>query len=451
MPVLVIRDTHLHVNDRIRQFRIVKKQPEIQLTEVDHLDANSRGGFGSTGLQQMFFKGEKMSTQQYRTRTVFQETNNRKAVNVWNIGLDIGYSGVKVYSGNMIACFPSYATRVAPTLTQVNMAGTEQTEQNIRYRDENGNVWSVGAMAQDAIDPSDTSAGSNAIYGRERYYTPLFTVLLCTGLAAGIRKNQYGDPTGKKLHVVTGLPPKYFVYDKPMLTEVLCREYHFDVKFGASDWEHYDIFLQPEDIDIIDQPEGTLFSIAANSNMGFTPDAVKYFSSKLLIMDPGFGTLDLFPIVNGCVNRDNSQTFPEFGMRQVFKDTCNEILDTMHTEISVPALQQFLKSGFVRKRDGRKITKAPFDDILEKHSRDICMKALDKVIEIYNPTLSYDYFVITGGTGEAWAEYIRESDYFKDSDAVKIIAGNQGDESLGYLFSNARGYYIYAFSKSAAQ
>lgn len=390
-----------------------------------------------------------MDVQQYRTRTVFKASNNRKAEKVWDIGLDIGYSAVKVYSGNMIACFPSYATSVSPSLTQVSMAGTEQAEQSIRYRDEHGNVWSVGAAAQDAIEPSDTSAGSNAIYGRERYYTPLFTVLLCTGLAAGMRKNQYGNPDGKRLHVVTGLPPKYFVYDKPMLMEVMCREYHFDVSFGAGDWEHFDIQLTPDDVDILDQPEGTLFSISANSNMGFTPDAQKYFSSKVLIMDPGFGTLDLFPLINGVVNRDNSQTFPEFGMKRVFADTCNEILETMHCEISVPALQQFLKSGYVRKREGMKTTKAPFADILEKHSRDVCFKALDKVIEIYNPTLSYDYFVITGGTGEAWTDYIVNSDYFKDSDAVKIVPGNQGDPSLDYLFSNARGYYIYAFSKSA--
>ena len=49
MPVLAVRDTVVHVNDRICQFRIVKNQPEICFEEVDHLDGPERGGFGSTG------------------------------------------------------------------------------------------------------------------------------------------------------------------------------------------------------------------------------------------------------------------------------------------------------------------------------------------------------------------------------------------------------------------
>lgn len=35
--------------DRIAQFRIVKKQPEIKFEEVEHLNNENRGGFGSTG------------------------------------------------------------------------------------------------------------------------------------------------------------------------------------------------------------------------------------------------------------------------------------------------------------------------------------------------------------------------------------------------------------------
>ena len=49
MPVLAMRDTHISKNDRICQFRIVKKQPEIEFTTVDKLDDVSRNGFGSTG------------------------------------------------------------------------------------------------------------------------------------------------------------------------------------------------------------------------------------------------------------------------------------------------------------------------------------------------------------------------------------------------------------------
>lgn len=49
MPVLAIEDTVIPENERICQFRIVERQPNVSIVEVDHLDDQSRGGFGSTG------------------------------------------------------------------------------------------------------------------------------------------------------------------------------------------------------------------------------------------------------------------------------------------------------------------------------------------------------------------------------------------------------------------
>lgn len=49
MPVLAYSDTTINKNDRICQFRIMKRMPPIKFTEVEHLDGPDRGGFGSTG------------------------------------------------------------------------------------------------------------------------------------------------------------------------------------------------------------------------------------------------------------------------------------------------------------------------------------------------------------------------------------------------------------------
>ena len=49
MPVIAMRDTVIHVNDRICQFRIVKNQPQIKFDIVEKLEGEDRGGFGSTG------------------------------------------------------------------------------------------------------------------------------------------------------------------------------------------------------------------------------------------------------------------------------------------------------------------------------------------------------------------------------------------------------------------
>lgn len=48
-PAYATRDTVVHVNDRICQFRIMENQPRICFEEVDVLEGENRGGFGSTG------------------------------------------------------------------------------------------------------------------------------------------------------------------------------------------------------------------------------------------------------------------------------------------------------------------------------------------------------------------------------------------------------------------
>lgn len=51
LPVYATRDTEIHFNDRICQFRIMQNQPKIQFYETESLDGANRGGFGSTGVE----------------------------------------------------------------------------------------------------------------------------------------------------------------------------------------------------------------------------------------------------------------------------------------------------------------------------------------------------------------------------------------------------------------
>ena len=49
-PAYAVRDTVIHTNDRICQFRILKHQPQVCFREAERLDHEDRGGFGSTGI-----------------------------------------------------------------------------------------------------------------------------------------------------------------------------------------------------------------------------------------------------------------------------------------------------------------------------------------------------------------------------------------------------------------
>ena len=138
-------------------------------------------------------------------------------------------------------------------------------------------------------------------------------------------------------------------------------------------------------------------------------------------------------------------------MKQVLKETRNRILDTYGTEISVPAMQQYLEKGEVRVRDKEdeyRTYRVKFDPILEQASQDVCDKALQQLMIDYPDLIDYDYLIITGGTCAAWSGYIRNSKYFRNADTIKLISGNAGDPDLPYLFSNVRGYYIYLCSQT---
>lgn len=49
IPIYATRDTEIHKNDRVCQFRIIERMPPVEFVEADELDAQDRGGFGSTG------------------------------------------------------------------------------------------------------------------------------------------------------------------------------------------------------------------------------------------------------------------------------------------------------------------------------------------------------------------------------------------------------------------
>lgn len=50
-PAYALRDTVINKNDRICQFRIMKKMEEVSFITVDYLKDKDRGGHGSTGVK----------------------------------------------------------------------------------------------------------------------------------------------------------------------------------------------------------------------------------------------------------------------------------------------------------------------------------------------------------------------------------------------------------------
>lgn len=378
-------------------------------------------------------------TSAYRTKTIIQGRNNSKILSdYWPIGIDVGYSAVKCFSPIWCVQFPSYAEKISSE----NTLG-ELPSSYILYTDlETDEKWVVGERAQDTVSARSSNASDNALFGRDRYYSKLFLVIIRTGLGMVMRSSNLGEVGGRKIKIQTGLPPAYQKEDSKPLRESFVGRHHFSLKVGSSKPVEFDFTISPEDVSIVAQPFGTLYTVTFD-NTGHIPLGHKdYLNKRTLIFDPGFGTFDLFSIKKNQIG--DTETFSDLGMKQVLKNTIDRISDEYGVSYSIPAFQQCLETGTVTVLDrrARSSKEIPFGEILAEESEKVCQAAIDRVFDTFN-LAEYDYLIITGGTSAAWKDIIKRE--LANMQNLSIVSGNINDTSLPLTFANVRGYYYFLF------
>ena len=383
-----------------------------------------------------------METKKFKTRTIFMERTNGSLPGMWPCAIDVGYSSVKVFSPNMIACFPSFAK---PIDNDVKAVGKFPDEHIIYHDLETDRKWLVGDAAHRDMNQDDTTVSEESVFGRKRYDDPMFLILVRTGLALGCMDNSAGVLSGRAIHVQTGLPPKYLKQDSKYMIGAIAGKHVFGLKIGNNEEKRIELEIKREHVDVMEQPMGTLMSVSIDAQHRMIKEARNYFNSNVLVFDAGFGTLDIFPIINNMVKE--KQTFPAFGMRQVLKKTIDAIYEAYGEEVSMIGMQKCLDTGAVRCSDNFSSEDRPFDAMLEKASHDVCDEALNKIGSIFKLS-EFDYFIVTGGAGAAWNDPIHEK--LKGLHALQIVNGNQNDTSLPFLFANVRGYFMYRYGKMEA-
>ena len=370
-------------------------------------------------------------TTPFRTRNEIVPCKNLNPESHALCALDIGYSAVKGFSPTNRFCIPAYVRANDSTVIGTPMST------DIYYKDEDGIIYAVGNVALESIPAEDTNDANNTMFSRNRYFSKAFLILARVGLALGV-----GPDNDKPVYLQTGLPPAYKAMDTPLIVDALSGEHHFWVKVGSSDWVGYDITVSPENISVIDQPIGSVYC-ALKRNDGTTvlgPDNKTYIDHNTLVFDGGFGTLDIFSIMNRVIN--DSNTFNDLGMRAIFEKTANDIMAQYHMEIHAHTLQNYLADGCItvfdrRSHASRKQDIAP---ILKASTKAICKMALNRLDTAYDDLMHYDFLLVTGGTGAAWFDMIQ--DHYKNFETLQVVAANQNDK-IPPVYNNVRGYYIY--------
>lgn len=380
-----------------------------------------------------------MVTKDFETKTIMQEQPFPGSEEKWVIGLDIGYSAVKGISQNALWCFPAYAKQIPSD--RLVLKSPEKTD--IRYRDNSG-TWVVGNLAYNEATVGDIIDSESELYGRHRYFSPMFKVIASVGLALGLNENSFGSPKDKKIVLQTGLPPKYLIGDdKNDLVDALAGHYCFELAVGNKDWKKYEFTIDRENLYIMAQPLGALVSASVSKNGKPVPTARNYYSSDVIVFDPGFGTVDSYVIHMGNVMKERCETFSNLGMHEVFERTCNDIMNQFNIQLPITEFQSRLAFGNIKIVNKKKMSSQLYDfsELLDKNCRQVCADVIEKLKSVYNYFARTDYIIATGGTYEAWKNIF--SDTFSEMTSLQLVPANINDVSLSNVFSNVRGYYFY--------
>lgn len=383
-----------------------------------------------------------MNTLDYRTKTIFAERDNGVVVRkngsiAYPMGIDIGYGGVKLYAPNICAVFPSYARQIDLSSFLEDFATDD-----ILYTDlDNGTTWLVGRGAQNGLSSSDTSDTIEALCGRNRYYSPMFKVLVETAMGIALMDTNnyhYRLPDGEQPYISTGLPCQYIDADTPLLKDVLSGVHNFKIQIGKTTPKEYYLNIPMDHINVMRQPMGTYISVATKAN--WVQEKNVLTRSNVLILDPGFKTFDTFGIKGGEI--DSKESWQNLGMSRVLSETSKEILKNFGMDIPASHMQKYLETGEFTciDRKSKHAAKVDFSYILEAKSKEICQIAINQAFDIYDGFIDYDYVIISGGTGAAWKDWIKES--LSGMSTLKIIADDTPD-GMPMFFQNARGYYSF--------
>lgn len=376
-----------------------------------------------------------MKTKEFRTRQEFFKDHTHPKGKDFIIGLDAGYSSVKVFYENGYFCFPYYVKKI-----EGGMLGVAN-DKDIMYKDLTTNeIYMLGTSAQEMISSTDTNDMDGESFSRKRFGNPKFKIACNAALGLAMLENK----DQKEVFVSTGLPSAYVdSADKGDLIRTLSKPAHFAIKRGNGNWREVNLNLKQEQISVMPQPAGSFYSVLLDKNGKYIPTAKNFWFKNVLVIDIGFGTFDLFSTQNRMLSCKESDD--QLGMKQVLKKTSDKIFKTMGEDIRIQALQKNLETGEVicmtENEDGMPCSEAkPFENLLEEASNEVFKEAMSKVKNSTNSFRDYDYIIIAGGTGEAWFGNIQN--YLSGLKNVQLIKSNAND-GLPMLYSNVRGYYFF--------
>ena len=356
------------------------------------------------------------------------------------VGLDAGYSGMKVWYERGYFCFPSFVKEL--TDESLNLFD----EKDILYRDnDTGKTYMLGYTAQEMVESGDTNETDSETYDRKRYWNPKFQILCKAAIGLAIMSREKEDK--RPIFLETGLPASYLKADSSAMKESLTKPFNFSLKKGNKPWVNINLQITSENIHLMAQPAGALYSALIGKDAKYSADTKKLLFGKTLVADFGGGTADFYGIKNRRIVC--CESLLNIGSGEILKRVSKLIMDEYGEDIRSQALQHNLETGYIicLNEETMEQESKPIGELVKQASHEVFLEAMMRSRSITNTFRDYETLIVAGGTGEAWFEDIQQ--YLAGMKTLQILPSNINATDVPFLYSVARGYYQFRYMSMA--
>lgn len=376
-------------------------------------------------------------TNSFKPKTFRLDMHNPKKDGVVVIGADIGYSAPKIISPGSANSFPSYAKKIDPS----RMSFKDPDEKDIYIRTKDG-IWAVGECAYEEAGAMESLDIESEMYSRNWYNAPMYKVLVTASLGLALTPTDgYAPDANDTIKIQTGLPAQYMAAnDVNDIKDAFAGAYDFEMKVGAGSWERFRFEIERSNVGVIAQPLGSLMAVCLDRNGKRTKDAQYYFKNCGEIHDYGSNTVDITQIRFGRVGQEGHTSITKHAAQEILKRTCKTLLDKYGVSMQISELQRHLQTGTVRVMDRKAMqrTEKSFEEILLTHSEEVFEETFELLKKTCNYWTDVDFIIQTGGTYEAWRNFLKEKFAYMD---INIVDGNVNIPELPIEFANAWGFF----------
>lgn len=351
------------------------------------------------------------------------------------IGLDIGYSTIKIrsiYGQHIVPSFLIRAPRLANSRVSENLGGDKTDD--IIYTDDRGNTWYIGEKARRHLSSGRISQDDATLYGRNRTKSPEFLVLLRVGVFFGLI-NQHYVLDRRPIRVTTGLPAQFLDDEVDVRQQFATNNghHHFTIQVGNNQPMDVAFDVSDDAITVKSQPIGTIFSLVTDTSGNLTEHS-DLLDSHLLVCDAGFYTVDTHEANEG--DTIDSTTWDDCGMHAVYRQTIQNIYaeTEQRVNLNVYQLDNYIKNAcivpYLAPSKDPSITSMIRKEHDFSHALGEYLSAAAKTLAQRLNTRYHmqdiSRVVVTGGTGNLIYPYLR------DVLAVDVILASRSDSKHDY-------------------